>query len=143
MPLAVRLRLRLPFAAVGEPPPAGGRAAPTTFISKVTHGWGVHWGPGPRRPSGCLPLKLKASTKFNFKFSFRLPARALSDSCLVQPGQPQAVPASRASDSDSEPGGPRAEARTGRAAAARGRRYGRRGRCPPAGWARNLKPPSR
>jgi hypothetical protein len=112
----VRLRLRLPFAAVGEPPPAGGRAAPTTFISKVTHGWGVHWGPGPRRPSGCLPLKLKASTKFNFKFSFRLPARALSDSCLVQPGQPQAVPAS--SDSDSEPGGPRAEARTGRAAAA-------------------------
>ena len=114
MPLAVRLRLRLPFAAVGEPPPAGGRAAPTTFSrSKVTGGPGSASALGPRP---CLPLKLKPG--FNFKFSFRLPAHALSDSCLVQPGQPQAVPASRASDSDSEPGGPRAEARTGRAAAA-------------------------
>ena len=133
MPLAVRLRLRLPFAAVGEPPPAGGRAAPTTFSrSKVTGGPGSASALGPRP---CLPLKLKPG--FNFKFSFRLPAHALSDSCLVQPGQPQAVPASRASDSDSEPGGPtrRAEARsrcpaaTAAAAAAR-RRPG----------ARNLKP---
>ena len=128
----MRLRLRLPFAAVGEPPPAGGRAAPTTFISKVTGGECIG-APALRLPS----VEIEG---FNFKFSFRLPARALSDSCLVQPGQPQAVPAS--SDSDSEPGGPRAEARP-RRTGSRGRRYGRRGRCPPAGWARNLKPPSR